>query len=253
MLVGTGTHFLAPIIVLHLLGTESVGYQRAAGAISVGCLGFLVTAMAQDYYPRVSAAKDHPAALVNLINEQHRLIMIVSVPMVLGTMALVPYLVPLAFSHKFLPAVEILEWQLIGDLFKFSSWTMAYMILARCKSSIFLLTESIAGVANIVTLWLAIRWFGLPGLGISFLASYIIYYAAVWLIVRRQIPLVWTASNKMMLMASVAAALVVRVLSSTGFANLRTPIALLLALLAGTWSLHTAWGELWGPTESKAV
>jgi PST family polysaccharide transporter len=253
LLVGSGAGFLSPIIVLRFLGTEGVGYGRAAGAISTGVLGFLVTAMAQDYYPRISAAKDHAPTLVNLINEQHRLIMIVMVPIVLGTMALLPYLVPLVLSHKFLPAVEILEWGLIGNLFRFSSWTMSFVILARFRSSVFFLTESIVGISSIVTLWLAVQWFGLPGLGISSLATYIIYYAAVWLIVRREIPLVWTASNKMMMMASVAAALVVRVLSWTGFANLRTPIALLLALLAGAWSLHATWRELWGPTESKAV
>jgi PST family polysaccharide transporter len=195
--------------------------------------------------------KERAAALVNLINEQHRLVMIVVVPMVLGTLALVPYLVPLVYSPKFLPTVEILEWQLIGDLFKFSSWTMSFAILARCRSSVYFLSESVGGFANIATLWLAVRWFGLPGLGISFLVSYIIYYAAVWVIVRHEIHLAWSASNKMMMMASVAAALIVRVVPSTALANLRTPIALLLALLAGAWSLHTAWGELWGRKEIK--
>jgi PST family polysaccharide transporter len=253
MLVGTGTQLALPIIVLHLLGTESVGYYKAAAAISVSYLGFLATAMAQDFYPRISAVKEQAGALVELINEQHRLVMIVVGPIVLGTLALVPYALPLVYSRRFLPAVEILEWQLIGDLFKFSSWTMAFAILARCRSSVYFLTESIGGLANIVTLWLAVRWFGLPGLGISFLASYIIYYGAVWVIVRREIHLVWTVSNKMMMLASVAAALLVRIVPSTRFAHLRTPIALLLALAAGAWSLHAVQRELWGRKETKLV
>jgi PST family polysaccharide transporter len=246
MIVGTGVQLVLPILVLHLLGTESVGYYKAATAISVSYLGFLATAMGQDFYPRVSAVKDQPRALVELINEQHRLVMILAVPMILGTLALVPYVVPIVYSRKFVPTVEILEWQLIGDLFKYSSWTMSFAILARCRSPVFLLTESIGGLANIVTLWLAVRWFGLPGLGISFLVSYIIYCAVVWVIIHREIHLVWTVSNKMMMLAAVAAALLVRIVPSTSFGNLRTPIALLLALAAGAWSLHAVRRDLWG-------
>ena len=244
MLVGTGVQLALPIVVLHLLGTESVGFYKAASAISVGYLGFLVVSMGQDYYPRVSAVADQPGVLVELINEQHRLVMILAVPMILGTLALVPYLVPLVYSHKFIPTVQILEWQLIGDLFKFSSWTMSFIILARCRSSIFFLSELMAGAANLLMTWLAVRWFGLPGLGIGFLASYIIYYAVVWLIVRREIPLVWTSSNKIMLLASLAAASVIRILPSTTWASFRTVIALSLAALAGAWSLYAIQHEL---------
>ena len=114
--------------------------------------------------------------------------MLLAVPMILGTIALVPYLGTDRLFDKFRPTVEILEWQLIGDLLKFSSWTMAFALLARCGSSVYFLTESIGGVAILVTTWLAVRWLGLSGLGISFVATYIIYYVAVWIIIRRQIP-----------------------------------------------------------------
>jgi PST family polysaccharide transporter len=253
MLIGTGVQLAMPIVVMHLLSTESVGYYKAAASISVGYLGFLITAMAQDYYPRVSAAKDHPGVLAELINEQHRLVMIVAVPMILGTLALVPYLVPIVYSRKFTPTVEILEWQLIGDLFKFSSWTMSYAILARCRSSVYFLTEAIGGVVGLITLWLAVRWFGLPGLGISFLLTYVIYYFVVWVVVRRDVPLIWTGTNKRMMLAAVGVALLVRVLPSTRFANLRTLVALAFALAAGAYSLHAVWWELWGRKEMRTV
>jgi PST family polysaccharide transporter len=253
MFVGTGVQLALPMVVVHLLSTESVGYYKAAAAISVGYLGFLVTAMGQDYYPRVSAARDRPAALVELINAQHRLVMLVAVPMILGSLALVPYLVPLVYSRKFNPAVEILEWQLIGDLFKFSSWTMSFALLARCGSSVYFLTESVGGVAALATTWLAVRWFGLTGLGISFVATYIIYYSVVWVIIRRQIPLSLTAWNKRMMLAGVAAALIVRILPSTRFAGFRTPVALTLAMAFGIPSLFIIWREFMASKEAEAL
>jgi NAD/NADP transhydrogenase alpha subunit len=83
-------------------------------------------------------------------------------------------------------------------------------------------------------------------LGISFLVTYIIYYAVVWVIVRRDIDLVWSRANKRLLLASVCAALVVRVLPFTALANLRTPMALILATGAGIASLIMVWREVWG-------
>lgn len=243
VLVGTGVQLVLPIIVLHLLSAESVGYYRAAAAISVGYLGFLITAMGQDYYPRVSAATNQPAELVRLINAQHRLVMLVAVPMILGTLAIVPYLVPLVYSTKFQPTVEILEWQLIGDLFKFASWTMSFAILARCTSAVYFLVESIGGVVTLATTWLAVRWFGLPGLGISFVATYVLYYLVVWVVIRRQVSLRWERNNKLMLLAGIAATMVIRILPSTRFSQWRTPVALVLALSAGIPSLVTMYRE----------
>ncbi|MGA2235117.1 MAG: oligosaccharide flippase family protein [Terriglobales bacterium] len=241
MLIGTGVQLALPMVVLHLLSRESVGYYRAAAAISVGYLGFLVTAMGQDYYPRLSAACDRPQAMISIINDQHRLIMIIGVPLILATLALVPILIPVIYSPKFSPAVDILEWQLLGDIFKFSSWTMSFAILARCSSLTYFLTELVGGITTLLTTWLAVRWFGLSGLGISFLITYVVYYAVVWCVIRRDIQLVWSATNKKMMLGSLAAALFIRVLPSTRFAYLRTPAALALALAAGIYSLIFVW------------
>ncbi len=245
-MVGTGVQLALPMVVVHLLNPASVGYYKAAAAISVGYLGFLVTAMGQDYYPRVSAVSHQPEAMVKLINEQHRLVMLIAVPIILGMLALVPILIPIVYSHKFTPAVDILEWQLIGDLFKFSSWTMSFAILARCSSSVYFLTESMGGAAMLATTWLGVRWFGMTGLGVSFLAAYAVYYVVVWVTIRREIPLVWTRSNKLMMLGAVTAALIIRILPSTRFAAFRTPVALALAFAAGVPSLFILWREFIG-------
>ncbi len=253
MFVGTGVQLILPIVVLHLLNAESVGYYRAAAAISVGYLGFLVTAMGQDYFPRVSAAAGQPAKLVSLINGQHRLVMLVAVPMILGTLALVPYMVPLIYSLKFGATVAILEWQLIGDLFKFASWTMSFAILARATPSTYFLVECLGGVTTLGTTWLSVRWFGLPGLGISFLATYVVYYCIVSFVIRREVAFRWTAANKWMMFAGVAAAMVIRILPATRFASARTVVALGLALAAGIPSMFVLWKEFMATKEPEPL
>lgn len=150
MVVGTGVQLALPVLALHMLGIESVGFYRAALVISVNYLGFLLAAMAEDYYPRISAASERAGELVHLVNQQHRLVMLLAVPMILGVLALAPYIVPMLFSNNFSPTVEILEWQLIGDLFKFSSWTMGFVVLARSGSVTLFITELITGLISLV-------------------------------------------------------------------------------------------------------
>jgi len=237
VLVGTGVNLVMPAVVLHTLGINAVGFYRAAIAISVGYLGFMLAAMAQDYYPRVSALADHPGQLVAVVNQQYRLIMLVVAPIILVAVAMTPYFVPIIYSAKFYPTVDLLEWQLIGDLFKFSSWTMSYVILVRCSSAVYFLTELSAGALLASTSYAGIRIFGLPGLGIAFLITYVLYYIIVSMVVRREIRLVWTPSNKCMMLATTGMALVVRIIPFTALAMFRTPIALFFAAIAGITSL----------------
>ncbi|HEX7730037.1 MAG TPA: oligosaccharide flippase family protein [Terracidiphilus sp.] len=239
---GQGVTLAMPMVVVHLLDAEGVGYYKAASAIAVSYLSFLVTAMTQDYYPRISSVREQPQAMVELINEQTRLIMLLAAPVILFTLALVPYIVPLLYSRRFMPSSDILEWQLIGDLFKFSSWTLSYAILARCKPTVYLMTETFNGVVTLTCTWLAVRSFGLQGLGIGFIASTLLYLLFVGIVLRREIPLKWSAQNKNLLLIAVAAAAIVRLLpTSLGLA--RTGIALALALAFGAYSFRILWRE----------
>ncbi|HKF58996.1 MAG TPA: oligosaccharide flippase family protein [Blastocatellia bacterium] len=246
MLVGTGVLLALPALILHALGTDEVGFYRAAAAVSVNYLGFLLVAMAQDYYPRVSAVHDQPEVLRRLINDQHRLIMLLGVPIILGMLALVPYLIPLIYSRKFAPAAALLEWQLIGDIFKFAAWTMSFVILARSGSLVFFCIELIGGSTLLLLSWWGMRWFGLEGLGMAFVVGTFIYYLVCLAILKRDIQLRWTGSNILMFLAATLAASIVRVLPYIGLERFRTPVALALALLAGAWSLYSIWHEVGG-------
>ena len=245
MIVGSGVQLWLPSLVLHTLDQESVGLFKAAGAISVGYFGFLVITIAQDFYPRVSAVVHEPGTVVRLINEQHRLIMLISIPLVLCSLAITPYLVTLIYSAHFVPAVEILEWQLIGNLLRFSALTMSYALLASSSRRYFF-GELISGVSMLITARACMKWFGLAGLGISFFLSSAIYYCAVWILMRYEVDMKWTRENLILLFASVVTALSVRALPLIGLGRFITPLTSLLAVFAMTFSLVVIWRELGG-------
>ena len=73
--------------------------------------------------------------------------------------------------------------------------------------------------------------------------SYVVYYATVWLILRRELPLSWTVYNRHLMLALLAVAFTIRILPSTPLAAHRTPLALGLAVAFAAYSIHVLWGE----------
>lgn len=252
LLVGQGVQMLMPALVLHQLGADSVGYYRAAIAISVTYLGFLLNAMGQDYYPRISAAAHNPTDLVALVNQQHRLVLLLSVPLFFGMLALAPLLIQLVYSPAFAPAIVVLKWQLMGSLLKFSSWTMAFVILARCNSAVFLFTEAIGGITTFAVSWLCIPIYGLAGLGMGFFATYVVYYLLVWSIVRHEIGFRWSRENLVLLTSALVAVISVFGLSFVVSEVVQTIISLIIACIAASISAYTIWIELRKPQLANA-
>jgi PST family polysaccharide transporter len=236
MVVGTGVLLVMPVLVLHVVGSASVGYYRAAATIGIAYLGFLLSAMAQDYFPRVSAVHDRAVELGRMINQQQRLLMILAMPIILLALALAPIIVPILYSPKFSPASSILEWQLAGDVLRLSSWTMAFVVLARNGGAWFFATELIGGTATLAASWIGMQHYGVTGTGIGYLTGYAVYAAVVWAIVRRDIKLRFTMSNRIIFACSVASVALIRVLPLAGLTPMRLPVALLLGICFGLYS-----------------
>jgi PST family polysaccharide transporter len=228
-LVGTGVQLIIPIVVAVSMGTESAGFYRAATQISAGYLAFVAASMLLDYYPRLSAQRTRPDLLVRLIDQQLQLVMILTIPLILLGIALADLIVPILYTRAFEPAVAILGWQLAGTLLKLPSWTLAFAVLARGRSSTYFLIELIGGLALLGASVVGMNLLGLPGLGVAVLVTYLIYYPVVWLAVRRDLPIGLTTAQRVLL-GTLVAVVAIGLLPAIGLGYLRQPLALLLAV-----------------------
>ena len=241
MIAGQLVQFLLPSLILHELGRNEVGFYRVSSLIAVAYLGFLTNAMAQDYFPRLSALKtDHE--IKEAVNRQHQMVMALCVPVILSVLWLAPVVVPLVSSAAFTPSVRVLEWQLAGDVLKLSSWVMAFVILARAGSGWFLLTEVIAGLVSLVTNLWAMRVFGLPGLGIAYVITYAAYWLIVAWVVHRRFGLNLSATNHVWLWLGFAAAVTMAAMNSLDSTS-RFWLGGLMTLLISVLSLRSLRSE----------
>lgn len=206
MIVGSGVVMILPSLILHELGMESVGNYRAAANISVTSLSFFLASITQDYYPRLSAASDDAQGLQAIINEQLSLAIVLLLPILLGLLYLSPVIIPILYSSQFVLTPKILNWMLLGDVFKVLSYMFSFVILARSKSSLFFLIELFGGVVSLSSNLLGMHFFGAEGLGISYLTTFLLYYFLVWFLVRRQIGFQYTRRNKLLILFTLVAA-----------------------------------------------
>jgi PST family polysaccharide transporter len=205
-LAASGVPYLLPILVLHALGPEEVGLYRAAAAISVHYLGFLLAALAQDYFPRLSAVRDDPDALRGMVQAQMRVVFLLGMPVLLLALAAAPFLVPLLYSDAFAPAAPLLAALLVGDVPRFAAWTLGYLLMATASNRLYLALQLFTG-ANVLGLsWLGLQAFGLVGLGVGSSLAYAVHLAAAAWLARRSIGALWTVELRRLLGVAAAAA-----------------------------------------------
>lgn len=202
------------IEVGNTFGPESLGHFQAAWVISMQYLSFVLVAMAADFYPRLTGVIDDHEAATRLVNEQTEVALLLSAPVLIAMIGLAAWVIPMLYSMEFYPAVEVLRWQLLGDVLKVASWPLSFVILASGAGKTFFLTEAlaltlmgglIAGLSSSV---------GLRITGIAFLACYLVYLPLVYWIARRKIGFRWQGSLVKLIVTIFSLCLGVMVVSS---------------------------------------
>jgi PST family polysaccharide transporter len=235
-LVTTLGHLAVRALVQRELGAEALGHFQAAWAIGMTYLGFVLGAMGTDYYPRLTAAISDRVAATRLVNEQTEVALLLCAPVLLAMLGLAPWVIRLLYSDAFGPAVEILRWQLLGDILKVMSWPLGFVILASGAGKTFVLTETLGMGVFIIGVLIGLPLIGVTATGVSFLLLYVAHLPIVWWLGGRRITFRWTRAVKAQALAVMAAALTVDIAARWSEA-LGALLGLGLALATGVWAL----------------
>lgn len=226
----------ARLLVQRELGPEALGQFQAAWTIGMTYLGFVLTAMGTDYFPRLSAAIKDPVQACRLVNEQTEVALLLFGPVLLLMLGGAPWVIRLLYSDEFGPAIDILRWQLLGDILKVISWPLGFVILAHGAGKTFVLTESLAMTTLLAGLWFGLPRIGVTASGIAFLAMYTVHLPLVWWLGGRMIGFGWSRAVKLQAGALITAAVAVDIAGR--WSDLAGgALGLILALAVGIWAL----------------
>lgn len=174
------------IFIGNLDGLEQVGFYTAGFAILNTYVGMIFTAMAADYYPRLSTlAKNNQESKV-LINQQAEVAILILAPITIIFITFIGWIIVLLYSKTFLAINEMVQWGAIGMFFKASSWSIAFIFLAKGDKKLYIFNELLGGS---VTLFFHLAGYylgGLKGIGIGFTLGYLYYTIQVYVIAKNR-------------------------------------------------------------------
>lgn len=184
-ILGTIAQLALRALVLRELGLDGVGLFQAGLAISAMNVGLVLTAMAADYYPRLSQVADDPSKLGSLLDQQLQIALLLSAPVLLALSAGAGWWLHLLYSGEFVPAADLLRWQISGEAMRLPVWAAGFVLLARRDRRAYVLQEAAFGTVALTAAWLLLPQLGLVGAGVAHAIGYAAsFIMTIWLVAR---------------------------------------------------------------------
>ena len=169
------TVYVLRIFISKLGGVEILGLFTSGFLIVNTYVGMVFQSMSQEYYPRLSSLSGDKSRFNETISNQIYLLLLIIGPLVFFFLIFSQDLLHLLYSEKFVGASLMMSLAMIGVVFQAPSYCMGFAFLAKGDNKSFLLWETIAKVLLLTFDMLFFYFWGLKGIGISFIVSYVYY------------------------------------------------------------------------------
>jgi O-antigen/teichoic acid export membrane protein len=183
-LATAATLLLVRGLISQELGLDAAGYFAAAWGLTMTYVGLILSAMVADYYPRLTEVIYDKVAAVRLMNDQAQLGLAIGGPVLLLLIGLAPWMITLLYSSAFEPAVTLLQWQMLGNVFKLASWALAISIVAAARGKTYFLMELSFNIVFLGMVFIFLPHVGLEVTAYAFVLGYLVYLTIVYVLAR---------------------------------------------------------------------
>lgn len=169
----------------HQFGINYAGYWEAMIRLSGGYLMLVTTTLGVYYLPRLSEL----SAISDIKKEVYlgyKIIFPLALSGSLSVYFLRDWIIAIMFADSFSPMRDLFLWQMIGDSLKIGSWLLAYLMLSKAMTKLFIITEIIFASILIVLTYICTELFGFEGVSIAYFLNYALYWIVMSLFVFRQ-------------------------------------------------------------------
>lgn len=180
-LIGTLVTYGINIFIEKFGSISDIGLYQAANSATAQYSGMVFTAMAMDYFPRLTKAASDNQKMHAIVNRQSEIVSLIIVPAATLLIITAPIVIRVLFTREYEPILPLMRWMGLGITFRALMVPMAYITFAKGDKRIFFYLEGLFG--NVLTFTLSclgFYFFGLIGLGYALLADnvlcLIVYY-----------------------------------------------------------------------------
>lgn len=172
-LLGTLANYLLNACIRHYGSLEDVGLYQASHSITNQYAGLVFTAMALDFFPRLSAIASDNNKVREIVNQQSEIVILAITPIITMVILAAPLLIKILLTNEFLTLIPVVRLMAVGLFFKAILFPMGYISFSKGDKKFFFWLEGVWG--NCLTLSLNVFFYlhyGIWGIGISFVVSY---------------------------------------------------------------------------------
>jgi PST family polysaccharide transporter len=236
--MGATVSYITIMLITQHTDIASVGIYSAAFALSGMFINFVLGAMSAEYYPLLTSAGNDKVAMNKLVNEQTEIGLLITAPGLMATMVLAPWIIQIFYTTEFLPAVELLQWFVLGCLGKMISWPLAFVMVALGKSRFFLLTETFFNLLHLLVILIGLYLFGVKGVAIAYGILYSLYVLAVHLLTSHLTGFSWSGPARRVVLISVVGLVISFAIMNICSLWPATIIGILSTVFMGLYSLR---------------
>lgn len=166
-------------------GWDVAGYWEAMLRLSAAYLMLVTTTLSVYYLPRLSELT-HAKDIRKEIFQGYKLILPVTAACSLIIFLLRDFIIELLFTAEFYPMRELFMWQMIGDTLKIGSWILAFLMLSKAMTKMFILSEIAFSISFVALTHTLTKSLGIEGVALAHAINYLFYWCLMgWLIGRR--------------------------------------------------------------------
>lgn len=184
--IGSLTGYLLNNFIINSGSVADLGLYQAGMSITSQSIGLVFSAMAIDYYPRLSAVSEDNSKVREMVNQQGEITLLIATPILLLLIIATPVVIQILLSKEFLPITGFIRMLAFGMMFKAASYSIGAISFAKGNKKVFFFLEGI--YSNVSMLLFSIIGYmtdGLAGLAWAFLFAHLVYFVIINIVTSR--------------------------------------------------------------------
>ena len=185
------------------LGLAPNGIYQVCVGISGLYMPLILNSITAIVWPQIAGhARDEETNVT--MREALRLAVLLQTLIAGAMLAGAPLWIPIFYSGKFLPALDLLPLQFLGDYFRSVAWACGIWLVPKNRLRPWVLFDLVYGVAMLVTFWLLVDRVGLRSIVIAYVVAHISHTALHYALARKTLGFHLGPDNRRLLLASLA-------------------------------------------------
>lgn len=168
-------YYILKIYIGNISNLETVGIFQVGITIISGYFGIVITAMATDYYPKISSIYNDNIKLKLALNQQSEVGLLLITPILVIFIFVMPLFVELLYTEEFLQVIDYMKFAVYGVLIYICSNPLRLILLAKQDVKVFMWFSIVFAVIGLVTSLYLFKLYSIEGLGIAELIIPIFY------------------------------------------------------------------------------